>query len=94
MKIIASIFVFRQSSRQPGFRDPYLEKITKIAARAAIALQDDRDDIASAALVSSFNSKSRMIPSFAADIPTEMEMVAYKHFETAASKITNKRIRH
>jgi len=83
--------MFRQASRQPGFRDDYLHRITKVAARAAVALQGcKRADITLAVIVSSFLTRSRMMPSVAYNISIEMKIVLRKHFEgtpTAANNI-------
>jgi len=85
-----AVFMFRQFSRQPDFHGEYLQKITKIAARAAVSLQaSKRGDIASAAVISSFLTRSRMMPSFAYNTPTEMELVLHKHFGGSSTAPNN-----
>lgn len=69
------IFVFRQSSSVKNFHTAYADKITRIASRAAAALQNSgKMDLASFAVTASI-SKLRLVPSFSADPSTEMRMV-------------------
>jgi len=89
-----AIFVFRQSTVQADFHGCHLQNIVKLSARAAIALHGGRADIASVAVVSSFATKSRMMPPFASDPSTEMEVVMEKHFEGPSTKSSNKKLRN
>lgn len=90
-----AIFVFRQSVKQDDFYGAYLQKIKKIAAKAAIGLQDSkRAGLASAAVLSSWSSKSRMLPSFASEPPTKMEMVSENHFEGPSTKNHSQSLRN
>lgn len=85
-----AIFMLRRSSHQPDFHGEYLQRITKIAARAAVALQgSSRAKIASAAVLSSFLTRSRMMPSFAYNTSTEMRLILHKHFEGSSTAANN-----
>ena len=76
------ILVFRQPFFQRGFRDVCLRKITSIAGTTTRALATTkRILIGSLANVASHRTCSRLIPSRAADLQTEMDLTQLSDFD-------------
>lgn len=70
-----AILFFRQLGSQLNFSGTYSDKVTRIAKSALAALQTLYPNIKSVALIASYRTKSRVMPSFASDPETEMKLI-------------------
>ena len=87
------ILVFRQSFFQRGFRDVYLRKITSIAGTATRALAITKKvRIGSLAIVASHRTCSRLVPSRAADLQTEINLTQLSDFDEFGTSAKNRQI--